>query len=606
VAIQQAEGANDLLTVAAGAGNDIVGASSLPAGIIRLAIDGGSGNDVIVGSAGADNLFGGDGDDIVVGGRGDDLALLGAGNDTFVWNPGDGSDTVEGQSDVDALIFNGANIAESIDIAANGGRVRFFRDIATVTMDLDDVERVDFHAFGGADRVTVNDLSGTDLSLVRIDLESALGSGTGDGALDQVTVAGTAGDDVIALSGVGTTVAIAGLAASTVIFNAEATDTLVINAGAGSDVIDATGVAPGSISLTLNGGLGADVFLGSGGNDLVAGGDGDDTALLGAGNDTFVWNPGDDNDIVEGQAGFDTLVFNGANIAERIDISANGGRVLFTRDVASVVMDLNDVDRIDFHAFGGADRVTVHDLSGTDLAGGMLVVDLASFPGSGVGDGAADAVTVEATAGDDVVSIGAVGATIGIGGTPAAIAIQQAEGANDALTIAGGAGNDVIGASGVAAGTVSLTLDGGAGNDALIGGQGNDIMHGGADNDILFGNAGIDSMFGEAGVDTFAFTGTSFATLDTGVGAARDVVQDFAPEDVISLLNIDADFATSGDQAFAFIGTAAFSAAGQVRFFSDGLGNTIVEGNVDGNLAVDFQIELHNFNAALQANNFVL
>jgi len=25
-------------------------------------------------------------------------------------------------------------------------------------------------------------------------------------------------------------------------------------------------------------------------------------------------NPGDDNDIVEGQAGFDTMLFNGANI----------------------------------------------------------------------------------------------------------------------------------------------------------------------------------------------------------------------------------------------------------------------------------------------------
>ena len=58
---------------------------------------------------------------------------------------------------------------------------------------------------------------------------------------------------------------------------------------------------------------------------------------MGAGDDTFVWNPGDGSDIVEGQDGIDTMLFNGANIAEKIDISANGSRVRFTRDVANIV-----------------------------------------------------------------------------------------------------------------------------------------------------------------------------------------------------------------------------------------------------------------------------
>ena len=94
----------------------------------------------------------------------------------------------------------------------------------------------------------------------------------------------------------------------------------------------------------MNGGLGDDVFLGSEGDDLINGGDGDDTALMGAGDDTFVWNPGDDNDTLEGQAGFDTMLFNGANVAENIDIAANGGRVRFFRNIANVTMDLNDVE----------------------------------------------------------------------------------------------------------------------------------------------------------------------------------------------------------------------------------------------------------------------
>ena len=55
------------------------------------------------------------------------------------------------------MTFNGANVAEKFDVSANGGRVRFFRDIGNITMDLDGVEEIDLNALGGADTVTVND-----------------------------------------------------------------------------------------------------------------------------------------------------------------------------------------------------------------------------------------------------------------------------------------------------------------------------------------------------------------------------------------------------------------------------------------------------------------
>ena len=85
-------------------------------------------------------LIGGDGNDFIDGQQGNDVVLLGAGNDTFQWDPGDGSDIVEGQDGIDTLLFNGANIGENIDISANGERARFFRDVANITMDLNDVE----------------------------------------------------------------------------------------------------------------------------------------------------------------------------------------------------------------------------------------------------------------------------------------------------------------------------------------------------------------------------------------------------------------------------------------------------------------------------------
>ena len=102
---------------------------------------------------------------------------------------------------------------------------------------------------------------------------------------------------------------------------------LTLNGLGGDDVINASSLEAGGIQLTMNGGLGEDILIGSEGGDLFNGGDGNDTALMGAGDDVFVWNPGDDNDTIEGQAGVDRLDFNGAIIAEKIDISANGGRV---------------------------------------------------------------------------------------------------------------------------------------------------------------------------------------------------------------------------------------------------------------------------------------
>ena len=132
-------------------------------------------------AAGNDVLIGGDGNDFINGGPGNDMAFLGAGNDLFIWNPGDGSDTVEGQAGTDTLVFNGSNANENINISANGYRALLFRDVGNVTMDLNGVEHIQLDALGGADIITVNDLTGTDVNQVAIDLAAA-GTGTGDGA----------------------------------------------------------------------------------------------------------------------------------------------------------------------------------------------------------------------------------------------------------------------------------------------------------------------------------------------------------------------------------------------------------------------------------------
>ena len=164
VSISQAEGANDSLQVNGLAGNDTINASKLHAGVLSLTLNGGDGDDMLIGSPG---------NDLVIGGRGNDTAFMGAGDDTFVWNPGDGSDTVEGQGGQDTLQFNGANVNEKIDLSANGSRLRLFRDVGNVTMDVHGVEQVNVAVLGGADTITVNDLAGTDVTGVNLDLASA-------------------------------------------------------------------------------------------------------------------------------------------------------------------------------------------------------------------------------------------------------------------------------------------------------------------------------------------------------------------------------------------------------------------------------------------------
>jgi Ca2+-binding RTX toxin-like protein len=416
----------------------------------------------------------------------------------FAWFPGDGSDTVEGQGGNDTMFFNGANVAEKFDVSANGQRVRFTRDVGNIVMDLNGVEEIDLNALGGQDTTRVNDLSGTDLTQLNIDLSSNPSTGTGDGAADQVIVNGTNGADNIAVANSITGVTVSGLPVTVNITgNEPSKDQLTVNALGGDDTVNASALQANTIGLTLNGGDGNDLLIGSQGNDLINGGRGSDVALMGAGDDTFVWNPGDGSDTVEGQDGFDTMLFNGANIAEKFDVSANGSRVRFTRDVASITMDLNGVEGIDLNTLGGADTVTVNDLSGTDLT--QLNLDLASPPGSGTGDGAADNVIVDGTNGADVVTVAGDASGVAVIGLSAQVNITGAEAANDRLTINALGGDDVVTAAGLAAGAISFAANGGDGDDILIGGAGDDTLTGGNGDDILEGGPGQDILDGGPG-----------------------------------------------------------------------------------------------------------
>jgi Ca2+-binding RTX toxin-like protein len=457
----------EALAIEALGGNDTLNGAIGLAALTQLTMDGGAGNDTLGGGDGNDTLRGGSENDAIDGNRGDDTGFLGTGDDSFTWDPGDGSDRVEGEAGTDTMVFNGAGVAENFDFSANGNRLRFFRNVATITMDVDDTERVDLRALGGIDNTVVNDLSATDVRNIELDLETAIGGGAGDGAVDTTTVNGTAGNDSILIAPNAGAVDMTGLAAALKIEHSEAAnDLLNVNGLGGNDTINGSvglaalikvGMDGGAGNDVLNGGDGAELLLGSDGNDAIDGNLGNDTGMLGPDNDSFRWDPGDGSDIVEGQAGIDTMVFNGSGGAENFEFLANGGRLRFTRNLGNIVMDVDDTEQVDLRALGGADNTIVNDLSGTDVV--KANIDLAGALGGNAGDGAADTITMNGTAGADNVAVAANAGIVDVTGLVPAVGISHSEAANDQLRINTLAGNDDVVVGGGVAGLIQAIVD---------------------------------------------------------------------------------------------------------------------------------------------------
>lgn len=179
-------------------------------------------------------------------------------------------------------------------------------------------------------------------------------------------------------------------------------------------------------------------------------------------------------------------------------------------------------------------------------------------------------------------------------------------GTDSANTITGGEGSDTIDAK-----RGNDTVYGLGGNDTIYGGTGTDNLYGGAGSDTLYGQDGWDTLiggsqadvlYGGAGGDTFKFTALSDSTA-----SATDIIMDWSSsqKDKISLSGIDANSLLSGDQAFKFIGSAAFGhVAGELHTYQSG-GHTFIEGDVNGDGLGDFLIQIHTA-TTLTSADFVL
>ena len=431
-------------------------------------IDGGAGNDTLFGGNDDDTLIGGDGDDQLTGGEGKDNISGGAGKDTIFG--GTDGDTVDGgaggfnadpalNTDDDTLDLTGLNFRlRDLEPDSNGngqnGTVDLYNDDGTSagSFKFTEIENIIGEEMAGP----VDGLdSGEDMAPGYTDAQGDQIDGT-DGIND--TIFGNGGDDTID-SGLGDDTVDGGSGDDTFTLTDGVDNDVIIGGESGEtdgDVIDSTAVNDDlTVTFTdkeegtLTNGSGTTEFseierleLG-GGDDTVTGSGGDENVLTGDGND--VVNAGGGDDTIDGQGGNDTI---------------DGGKY----DDSLIGGDGND-----------------------SLVGGE---------------------------GDDVL-IGNKPGAIGVPDTDVPLVSkpfdQDTNPNDDKDTLIGGAGND--------------TIDGGDDADYIDGGDDDDVIEGGIDNDTIYGGSGNDTITDVQGADEI-YGGDGDDLIEAGIDTFSDYAND--------------------------------------------------------------------------------
>ncbi len=516
--------ANDLDNfISAGAGNDI--------------LDGGKGNDILIAGAGNDTLTGGEGDDTLDGG---------AGNDTYIFNVGDGEDTLHSNTYNTGDVFK-LQGADFYDLNYERDTVDLYLAQAINSdynyADTGKLSLIDFFVGKGSVTVQIDTQNynldyGTDPDLSTFIFQRGL-TGTNNANTAEIIFGG---DGNVTINGNG--------GFYDALYGGEGNDT--INGGSGTDWIRA-----GDGNDILNGFSGDDFLRGQAGNDVLNGGDGIDRAdyrraVTGVTVDLSAGKATDDGDF-----GQDTLtgIENVRGSDQDDTITGDSGANRLEGRVGDDTLT------------GGAGNDSLSGGDGADtfklniLASGNDVIE--DFDGSqdklsfaGIFDAASDGIMDdldEAVAGvtddglgNDVVVTFKSGATITFAGAGTGAITDISDLVTDTgsqfffyneLKLAGGAGNDV--------------LTGGPGNDTLVAGAGNDVLAGGLGNDFLDGGTGNDTYLFAAGDGEDRLTNGTYNTGDiirlTGTDI-YDLNYDWNGPDLYIAQAIDSnyDFADTG------------------------------------------------------------
>ncbi|WLQ15861.1 putative Ig domain-containing protein [Hahella aquimaris] len=263
-------------------------------------IDGQDGDDIIWGDEGDDTLAGGDGEDRLEGGRGSDVLIGGAGNDslwggegndTYIYQLGDGEDSIDSQrgrlgyteQDYDEIIIKGEISLQDVvynryAFANSTGLKISFRNSPNDAITINEFYSHALEGYGSLNFLTEYKItfeeagvtySYSDLLTLAAqgnEYDQGISGGTGDDTLD-----GKAGNDLL--------------------YGQEGNDEL--RGGEGNDKLYGE-----EGDDRLFGDDGNDYLSGAEGNDALSGGSGNDSLVGGAGDDTYYYARGDGSDWI--------------------------------------------------------------------------------------------------------------------------------------------------------------------------------------------------------------------------------------------------------------------------------------------------------------------
>lgn len=438
-------------------------------------VNGGMGNDVIIGSSRADIIEGGAGDDNIWGLGGSDNIISGEGNDTVV---GDGNSLGSGFLTNESGLHHGDDFIDGGDgqdyILGQGGS-----DII----------------LGGAGKDTIyGDQEVAKLAPI------FHGNDFLDGGAEDDKIYGGGGDDQI-LGGDGNDWLAGEDQTSTVDVSSTLSGDDMLDGGNGDDTL-----IGGNGQDGLYGGTGQDFLHGGAGDDLLDGGAGDDYLKGGLGSDTYVFSPDGGHDVI-----LDVIAAEDEMLPTRSIDFLQFGQGIKSSDL-SFVRGGNDI--FSFNAltiyYGNASVKIANYFSDSPR---IDQVFLSFMDGGELSSDEVKQLMLQPTTESDVIyGYESDDVIFGLGGTD---------------QIYGGGGNDRLMLSPGAVDTY-LRLYGQDGNDELIGGGNGDELYGGDGNDSLYGGMGQDRLDGGRGND-FLYAGGAglyYDFLSGGEGSDTYVMGD--------------------------------------------------------------------------------
>ncbi|MFN6563626.1 MAG: beta strand repeat-containing protein [Nostoc sp. ChiSLP01] len=507
-----------------------------------------NGNDTLLGTTSADTINGKLGNDTITGNKGNDTLTGGGGKDRFIYNLGDGIDTItdfggvgKGTNptagviaEVDTIKFVGAGLtARNLLLTQNGTNLEItFEGVAGTKIVLNNFKLEDLEnlkASGSTPAIGNIIFDGQSSIVDSFNVLDANSTETTIGIKNTVTFLNDLANNITALdnsndaiNGQGGNDKIDGLSGDDLLRGGAGNDTLI--GGAGNDV--------------LRGDAGNDSLTGGTGNNLLDGVDGNDTLSVSgyyedeqydyrlSGKNTLNGGAGNDNLSASGSTGDNLL--SGGNGNDSLSISG-----YYTFLYLNDTYDSRSLGKNTLNGGAGDDNLSASASTGNNLLSGDDGNDTLSISGYYDGDNyeeynsrSSGNNTLNGGAGNDILSAsGSEGDNLLFGGDgndslsisgyykytpydnpyePRDLSNTYDSRSSGKNTLSGGTGNDTLNAGGS---TGNNLLDGGDSNDILTASNatGNNILKGGNGNDTLTGGKGNDSLYGGSGIDTFVF-----------------------------------------------------------------------------------------------------